>query len=78
MHKGGVVFNCEAKVQVLVATPSPLFFLEICKKGGCNSRAVRYMYYHGVQYIANAVVGVDEVKLTSAEHRESLNSPRSK
>ena len=35
--------NCEANAQVLVVTPSPLFFLEVGrKKGGRNSGAVRY------------------------------------
>ena len=42
---GGGGLNCEAKVQALVVMPLPLFFLEVgCKKGGRNSRAVRYMY----------------------------------
>ena len=31
---GGGGLNCEAKAQVLVVTPSPLFFLEGRKKGG--------------------------------------------
>ena len=42
MGEGGG-FNCEVKAEVLVVTPSPLFFLEVGrKKGGHNSRAVRY------------------------------------
>ena len=41
--RGGL--NCEAKAQVFIVTPSPLFFLEVGrKKGGRNSGAVRYSY----------------------------------
>ena len=37
--------NCEAKAQVLIVMPSPLFFLEVGrKKGGHNSGAVQYMH----------------------------------
>ena len=40
--KGGGL-NCEAKAQVLVVTPPPLFFLKVGRKrGGRNSGAVRY------------------------------------
>ena len=43
--RGGGGLNCEAKAQVLVVTPPPLFFLKVGrKKGGRNSGAVRYMY----------------------------------
>ena len=43
--EGGL--NCEAKAQVLVVTPPPLFFLKVGrKKGGRNSGAVRYMYMY--------------------------------
>ena len=44
IHGGeGGGLNCEAKAQVLVVTPSPLFFFEVGhKKGGHNSGAVRY------------------------------------
>ena len=42
---GGGGLNCEAKAQVLVVTPPPLFFLKVGRKrGGRNSGAVRYMY----------------------------------
>ena len=42
--EGGGGLNCEAKAQVLVVTPPPLFFLKVGrKKGGRNSGAVRYM-----------------------------------
>ena len=41
---GGGELNCEAKAQVLVVTPAPLFFLKVGRrKGGRNSGAVRYM-----------------------------------
>ena len=47
MRIHGGELNCEAKVQVLIVTPSPLFFLEVGrKKGGRNSGAVRYMHTH--------------------------------
>ena len=40
---GGGGLNCEAKAQVLVVTPPPLFFLKVGRKrGGRNSGAVRY------------------------------------
>ena len=39
---GGGGLNCEAKVQVLVVTPSPLFFLDVGHKTG-NSGAVWYV-----------------------------------
>ena len=41
--EGGL--NCDAKVQVLVVTPSHLFFLEVgYKKGGRNSGPVQYVH----------------------------------
>ena len=41
---GGGGLNCEAKAQVLVVTPPPLFFLEVGRKrGGRNSGAVQYL-----------------------------------
>ena len=41
---GGGGLNCEAKAQVLVVTPPPLFFLKVGRKrGGRNSGAVRYI-----------------------------------
>ena len=48
--EGGGGLNCEAKAQVVIVTPSPLFFLEVqCvtvgrKKGGRNEGAVRYTH----------------------------------
>ena len=43
-ERGGGGLNCEAKAQVLVVTPPPLFFLKVGhKKGGHNSGAVRYV-----------------------------------
>ena len=42
---GGGGLNCEAKAQVLIVTPPPLFFLKVGRKrGGRNSGAVRYMF----------------------------------
>ena len=41
---GGGGLSCEAKAQVLVVTPPPLFFLKVGRKrGGRNSGAVRYI-----------------------------------
>ena len=48
---GGGGLNCEAKAQVLVVTPRPLFFLKVGRKrGGRNSGAVRYMLYANLEF----------------------------
>ena len=56
--KGGGGLNCEAKAQVLVVTPPPLFFLKVGRKrGGRNSGAVRYIYIY-IMYVTHSQINV--------------------
>ena len=70
-ERGGGGLNCEVKAQVLVVTPPPpLFFLKVGhKKGGRNSRAVRY--------IAITVLVAFWVNLDDLDIGFMLNLPRS-
>ena len=49
--------NCEAKAQVLVVTPPPLFFLKVGRKrGGRNSGAVRYVHAENYLILDNKLL----------------------
>ena len=56
--KGGGGLNCEAKAQVLVVTPPPLFPESRSQKGGGgrNSGTVRYMYYTCIMTVMHITV----------------------
>ena len=58
---GGGGLNCEAKAQVLVVTPPPLFFLKVGrKKGGRNSGAVRYFH---MELLTKSITGKERTQL---------------
>ena len=69
---GGGGVNCEAKVQVLDVTPSPIFFLEVGRKkgGGSNSGAV-WKLKHSHQHTNVATCSkmpIHKVTLSSSAH----------